>query len=87
MVHLQEIDWMGDDERPPLDEPDSNDEMPSGPGDVALAASTPKASPMVPPGEVSTPATERRGVANFVAKPKRKAKASGKKRAKKTAKK
>lgn len=84
MVHLQEIDWMGDDERPPLDEPDSNDEMP---GDVAIAASTPKASPMVPPGEVSTPATERKGVANFVVKPNRKAKASGKKRVKKTAKK
>ena len=52
-----------------------------------IAASTPKASPMVPPGEVSTPATERKGVANFVVKPNRKAKASGKKRVKKTAKK
>ena len=30
MFRLQEIDWMGDDEAPPLAEPDSNDEMPGG---------------------------------------------------------
>ena len=69
---------MGDDEAPPYAEADSNDEMPGG-----AAGTTPKASPMVPPGEATTSSSERLGVAEFVAgnvpAPNPKAKAAPKK--------
>ena len=72
---------MGDDEAPPYAEADSNDEMPGG-----AAGTTPKASPMVPPGEATTtaPDNERLSVALFVAGkvPEPKAKAAPKKRLK-----
>ena len=70
---------MGDDEAPPYAEADSNDEMPGG-----AAGTTPKASPMVPPGEATTSSSERLGVAEFVAgnvpAPNPKAKAAPKKK-------
>ena len=47
---------MGDDEAPPLVEPDSNDEMPGGAErNQEPAGTTPKASPTVPPGMAVTP--------------------------------
>ena len=62
--------------------------MPGGAdGNQVLAGTTPKASPMVPPGEATTSSSERLGVAEFVAgnvpEPKAKA-APKKKRSKKT---
>ena len=64
--------------------------MPGGAdGNQVLAGTTPKASPMVPPGEATTSSSERLGVAEFVAgnvpAPNPKAKAAPKKkRSKKT---
>ena len=81
---------MGDDEAPPLAEPDSNDEMPGGSErNQEPAGTTPKASPTVPPGMAVTPSNERLGVAPFVAPspPAQEAKAAAKlkkKRVKKT---
>ena len=74
---------MGDDEAPPLAEPDSNDEMPG--GSEEPAGTTPKASPTVPPGMAVTPSNERLGVAPFVAPslPAPEAKAAAKQKSKK----
>ena len=86
MFRLQEIDWMGDDEAPPLAEPDSNDEMPGGSErNQEPAGTTPKASPTVPPGMAVTPSNERLGVAPFVAPslPAPEAKAAAKQKSKK----
>jgi hypothetical protein len=63
--------------------------MPGGAdGNQVLAGTTPKASPMVPPGEATTSSSERLGVAEFVAgnvpAPNPKAKAAPKKKSKKT---